>query len=264
MRILYFGDIVGKPGRRAVISALPQLREEFSPDFVFGNVENLAHGLGITPESIQELLNAGFDGMTSGNHIYDKEPGFACLKDPSIPLVRPLNYEKDGMGRGFVEISFQSRKLLVVNLMGTVFMHEEYANPFVLLDELLQKYKDERLAGIILDFHAEATSEKRAMGFFADGRVSAVVGTHTHVQTNDAQILPGGTAYISDMGMSGVRDSIIGASKVGLIDNYVKGEKFRYRIAEDGTCDISFVIIDIDAETQKATSITNFVREVTA
>jgi metallophosphoesterase (TIGR00282 family) len=255
MRILFFGDIVAKPGREAVIRALPQLRETHAPDFVIGNVENLAHGTGITPKSIQELMKAGFSAMTGGNHIYDKEAGFEVLNDPNIPIVRPANFEYEGIGRGILELSYQSRKLLIINLMGTVFFQTPYGHPFTTLTQILEKYKNERLAGIFLDFHAEATSEKRGMGFFADGKVSAVVGTHTHVQTNDAQILEKGTAYLTDAGMCGTTNSIIGATIESSLGSMLSGEKFKYDVEESGPTEICYTVIDIDPTTQKATNI---------
>lgn len=263
MRILFFGDIVAKPGRKAVTTSLPKLREEFAPDFVFGNVENLSHGLGVTPNALQELLEAKFDGFTSGNHIYDKEAVFELFQNASLPLLRPYNMPHEKVpGHNILELQHGSRKLVVVNFMGTAFFQTPYQNPFVQVQEVLEKYKNERLAGILVDFHAEASAEKRALGFYLDGKVSAVLGTHTHVQTNDAQILEHGTAYITDMGMSGTSNSIIGASRAMLEEVYVKGEKFRYEVEEEGPSEVAFVVIDIDPETQKATKIESCKRKI--
>jgi metallophosphoesterase (TIGR00282 family) len=263
MRILFFGDIVAKPGRKAVTTSLPKLREEFTPDFVFGNVENLSHGLGVTPNALQELLDAKFDGFTSGNHIYDKDAVFELFQNSSLPLLRPYNMPHEKVpGHNILELQHGSRKLLIMNFMGTAFFQEPYENPFTKIPEVLEKYKDERLAGIIIDFHAEATAEKRALGFYLDGKVSAVLGTHTHVQTNDAQILENGTAYITDIGMLGTSNSIIGASKSTLEKTYVGGNPFRYEVEEEGPSEIAFVIIDIDPETQKATKIVSHKRPV--
>ena len=246
MKILFFGDIVAKPGREAVIAKLPELREKHAPDFVIGNVENLAHGHGITPPTVQELLDAGFDAMTSGNHIYKKEAGYPLLNDPEVPVVRPENFEQEDIGRGHMTLPFASRKLLIINLMGVAFMKDESTgNPYKALDAVLEQYKDERLAGVLVDFHAEVTSEKRAMGLYADGRASVVVGTHTHVQTNDAEVLEGGTGYLTDAGMCGVTDQLIGASSEVLIPTFVEGEPFRYRVAE-GRREVSYFVADID------------------
>ncbi len=263
MRILFFGDIVAKPGRNAVTESMPKLREEFTPDFVFGNVENLSHGLGVTPKALQELISAGFDGFTSGNHIYDKDAVFEIFQNPATTLLRPVNMPHEKVqGHDVLELPYGSRKLVVTNFMGTVFMKADYENPFTKIQEILDKYKNERLAGIIVDFHAEVTSEKKAFGFYLDGKVSAVVGTHTHVQTNDAQILTNGTAYITDMGMCGNTDSLIGASKSLVVPTFVNGEKFRYQVEENGPAELSFVVIDIDPETQKATAISAYKRPV--
>lgn len=263
MRILFFGDIVAKPGRKAACESIQKLREEFHPDFVFGNVENLSHGLGVTPKALQELIAAGFDGFTSGNHIYDKDAVFEIFQNPNTTLLRPVNMPHENVpGHDVLELPYQSRKLIIINFMGTVFMPTPYENPFIKIQEILDRYKNERLAGIIVDFHAEATSEKKAFGFYLDGKVSAVLGTHTHVQTNDASILQNGTAYITDMGMTGNTDSLIGAAKSTLEATYIKGEKFRYQVEEEGPAEIAFVVIDIDPETQKATSISAHKRAV--
>ncbi len=263
MRILFFGDIVAKPGRKAVTQSLPKLREEFAPDFVFGNVENLSHGLGVTPNALQELIDAKFDGFTSGNHIYDKEAVFELFQNASLPLLRPVNMPHEKVkGHDILELQHGSRKLIVMNFMGNAFFQEPYENPFTKIPEILETYKNERLAGIIIDFHAEATAEKRALGFFLDGKVSAVLGTHTHVQTNDVQILENGTAYITDMGMSGTTNSIIGASKSTLQKTFIEQQPFRYQVEEEGPSEIAFVVIDIDPETQKTTKIVSYKRPV--
>lgn len=258
MRILFFGDIVAKPGRKTIAGVLPSLKKELKPDFIIGNVENLAHGTGITPRTIGELDELGFDAYTSGNHIYKKEPGFPLIESKDVPVLRPANFEGagEGIGSGVWELPFQSRKLLIVNLMGTVFMKEEGTNPFHALENILEDYKDERLAGIFVDFHAEATSEKYAMGLYFDGKVSAVVGTHTHVQTNDARIFEEGTGFVADAGMCGITDSLIGVSKSVIKNNFVDEEDFSYEAAEDGLHEASYVVIDIDPETQKCTGIT--------
>ena len=202
MIILAIGDVIGKPGRRAVSNLLPELRATYHTDLVVVNAENAAGGLGTTPSTAQELLDAGADILTSGNHIWTHKEILPYL-DSDMPILRPLNYPPDVPGRGYIV-----NQALVVNLIGRTFM-TNYDCPFRAMDQLLDGLKN-RPPVVIVDFHAEATSEKMAMGRYLDGRVSAVLGTHTHVGTIDAQILPGGTAYVTDIGMTGPVDSIIG------------------------------------------------------
>ncbi len=220
MKILFFGDIMGKAGREALAAALPKLKKKYEPDFVIANGENLAHGLGITRRTFKELMDFGVDAVTGGNHIFSKEDGLSLLKDDRKMIIRPLNYPEKTVGRGFLILQAGIKRLLLINLNGRVFMKEDLNDPFAEVEALLESYGlgkeafdegKERVDGILVDFHAEATSEKKAMGYFLDGRVSGVLGTHTHVQTNDDRILNGGTAYVSDAGMVGVEDSVIGA-----------------------------------------------------
>jgi 2',3'-cyclic-nucleotide 2'-phosphodiesterase len=212
LRCMVIGDIIGKPGRQAVTHALPELRRELDLDMVIANGENLAAGAGLTPSLSEELLGNGVDVITSGNHIWDKREVYDYL-DSDRPVLRPMNYPDDAPGRGWlVHVLPDGAQVAVMNAMGRVFMNQ-LDSPFSAMDALLDGAAEPLPPVRILDFHCEITSEKNAMGWVLDGRVTAVVGTHTHVPTADAQILPGGTGYITDIGMTGDYDSVIGMDK---------------------------------------------------
>jgi len=213
MRLLFCGDVVGRAGRRLLLERLPGLRRDLRLDAVIVNGENAAGGFGITPAICREFYEAGCDVITTGNHVFDQRELIGYL-DGDPRLLRPLNMMRGTPGRGSVELQLDSgRRLLVLQLMGRLFMGA-YDDPFRALEAVLARYPlGAGVQAIVLDLHAEATSEKMALGHVADGRVSLVAGTHTHVPTADAQILPGGTAYISDVGMTGDYDSVIGMNK---------------------------------------------------
>ncbi len=206
-RILFIGDIVGRVGRRAVKKVLPTLKKKYQPHLVIANGENLAGGYGLTDKTAEEMFQAGVDLLTSGNHIWDKKESIGYIEKEDR-IIRPLNYPPGVPGRGLAIVTAGSDQVAVVNLAGRVFMNHLDC-PFRTIEAHLEQLKD-KTPIIIVDFHAEATSEKLAMGFFLDGKVSAVLGTHTHVQTADERILPGGTAYITDAGMCGALNSVIG------------------------------------------------------
>lgn len=252
MKILFIGDVMGRPGREAVARMLPTLKEEYTPDFVIANGENLAHGAGITKKVVDEILAVGVDAITSGNHMFDKKEAAAFLDEKQVPLIRPLNFAEDMPGHGFIVLERGGKRIVIVNLIGTLFMGEAYRNPFLVVDAFLKERADENSV-IIVDFHAETTSEKRAFGFYLDGRVSAVLGTHTHVPTADACILEKGTAYITDVGMTGTTQSVIGMERDAVIRAFC-GEQARPDIAE-GEVAVDAVILDIDDATGLAQSI---------
>lgn len=255
IKIIFLGDIFGKIGRKGVIKYLPELKKEYNPDFIIANAENLAHGHGITRNSLQEMLNAGINFFTSGNHIMDKPDGEFILAEKDAPIIRPANYLKEMPGQGEKIFNIGEKKLLMINLMGRVFFQENYKNPFKIMDELLEKYKNEPISGIIVDFHAEATSEKVALGYFLDGRVSAIIGTHTHIQTADEKVLPNGSAYISDVGMIGAKESVIGLDKDEVVQNFINEAGMSADIPETGICLINGVYLEIDSSTKKAVKI---------
>lgn len=209
IRILFIGDIVGRTGRKAVKDLLPGLVSSEKPDVIVANCENLAHGFGITRDSIEEMTRVGISCFTSGNHIFDKKEAVTVLED--LPYVlRPLNYPPEVPGNGFYTIKLpESRKLTVVNLLGRAFMPLSDC-PFRAMDRFLEAQDTDM---VLVDFHGEATAEKAAFASAFDGKVAAVVGTHTHVQTADERVLPGGTAFLTDAGMTGAIDSVIGVEK---------------------------------------------------
>lgn len=255
LRILFIGDIIGSPGRSAVKKALPEMNQQYNPNLIIANGENLAGGLGITPDTAKEVINFGVDLLTTGNHIWDKKEIIEYI-DSDERIIRPANYPKGAPGKGFTIIKrtfFQQEiSIAVINLSGRVFM-ESLDNPFTVINELLPLLQ-EKTKIIILDFHAEATSEKIAMGRYLDGKVSAVICTHTHVQTADETIFPGGTAYITDVGMTGPIDSVIGTKKELVIKKFLTQMPVRFDVPS-GDVLLCAVIVDIDPITGHAINI---------
>ncbi len=252
MRILMVGDVVGKRGREATLELVPVLRAEHSVDFVIVNAENAAGGIGITPDIVEALLQrAKIQVLTLGNHAWGKREIYSTL-DSEPRLLRPANYPPGAPGRGYGLYNSQAGLVGVVALQGRTFM-EQVDDPFraadVILEELLQKTQV-----IVIDFHAEATSEKQAFAWYVGGRASAVIGTHTHVQTADERILPNGTAYLSDVGMTGPMDSIIGMRRDIVIPKFVTGLPARFEVS-DGAAQLCAVLIDVDVATGRARSI---------
>ena len=263
-RILFIGDIFGQPGRRAVKEALPRLVEEYSPSLILANGENAAAGFGITPPLVEELLGAGIAVLTSGNHIWDKKEILPYLADHADGrLLRPANYPSGpGQAPGHGLYLGRTRAGIgyaVMNLQGRVFM-PSIDCPFRTVDSLLAEIPAD-VKVRILDMHAEATSEKIAMGWYLDGRVTAVLGTHTHVPTADETVLPGGTAYITDLGMTGPYDSVIGLDKESIIQKFRNQLPARFEVAK-GDVRLSAVLIEADVETGRASSIQRIVRQV--
>ena len=255
MKVILIGDVVGKPGRRALLANLKQLKVQHEAEFVVANVENAAEGAGVVPKIGDEILSAGVDVMTSGNHIYDKREVIAYIENQPR-LLRPANYAPETPGRGVWVGSTQSgTPVAVINLQGRVFMAPSDC-PFRTADRLIGEVSS-RARIILVDHHAEATSEKQALGRYLDGRVSAVVGTHTHVQTADEQILKGGTAYITDLGMSGPYDSVIGVQSDLIIGRFLRGMPTRFETATEGA-KVCGVVVEIDERNGKATQIERF------
>ncbi len=252
MKVLFIGDIVGKPGRQAVAALLPGLRKRYGITLTVANAENAAGGFGITPSVGEELFDLGIDLLTSGNHIWDKkevEPYIAVERR----LLRPANYPGEASGSGVTLWERGGCRIGVVNLQGRVFM-PTIDCPFKVGEHHIALLR-QATALIIVDFHGEATSEKQAFARYMDGRVSAVIGTHTHVQTADEQILPAGTAYISDVGMTGPTDSVIGMDPSDVIRRFVTQIPTKFQVAK-GTPVLSAVVLDLDEETGKARAIT--------
>lgn len=226
LNILFIGDIVGKTGRIALKKFVPLIKKNFRINFVIANIENAAHGNGITEKIYNEIVNCGANCLTGGNHIWDKKEVLRWI-DTKENILRPLNYPDTVPGRGFAKFNIYGIELYVLNLMGRVFMNPLDC-PFRKLDEVLKKIK----LPVVVDFHAEATSEKIAFGLYADGRVSAVIGTHTHIQTSDNIILPKGTGYITDVGMTGSFDSVIGGEKEPIINRFLTGIPYPFEPAK--------------------------------
>ncbi len=248
---LFLGDIIGRPGRRALNRYLPTLLNRYSPSLVIANGENSAGGIGITEKVGKELL-AQVDVLTSGNHIWDKREAIPYLKKEPR-LVRPANYPPDSPGKGtYIFKEDGGKKMAILNLQGRVFM-EPLDCPFRKADEEIKALK-EITPVIIVDFHAEATSEKQALGWYLDGKVSAVVGTHTHVATADERILPKGTAVISDVGMVGAYNSVIGLRKDQSIMRFLTGRPQRFEPSKEGVL-FSALFVEINSKTGKALSI---------
>ena len=245
--ILAIGDIVGKPGRRAVYELLPDLRQRLNLHLVIANGENAAGGFGLTPGTAEALLDSGVDVITSGNHIWAQKDIIQVLESDA-PVLRPLNYPPGVPGRGYLAM----KGVLVVNLIGTTFMNS-YDSPFRAIDNLLAELK-KRPKITVIDFHAEATSEKVALGRYLDGRVTAVLGTHTHVGTVDTQLLPGGTAYVTDIGMTGPDDSVIGDDADAVIQRFLTMMPHHLSVGR-GRPILGAVLVEADLETGRANSI---------
>ncbi|MFA5010423.1 MAG: TIGR00282 family metallophosphoesterase [Ignavibacteria bacterium] len=253
VRILFIGDVIGVPGFNMVKLVLPGLIEKEKIDFVIANGENISEGMGILKRDADTLLTLPINVLTGGNHTLDKIQSHKFI-DESKNILRPLNYPKGvyGNGYGVFKASNKDVNIAVVNLIGRVFM-KPLDCPFRAFDRLYEKIKEEAKV-IFVDFHGEATSEKIAFGWYADGRASVVVGTHTHVQTADSRVLPKGTAYITDVGMTGPYESVIGMKADASIRRYIFGTPHKHEVA-DGDVRFAGIIADIDSETGKANSI---------
>jgi hypothetical protein len=255
MKILTIGDIVGRPGRQIVHKLLGSLREQYGIDMVIANGENAAGGFGLSVSTANELFKANVDVLTSGNHIWAQKDILPCLDDADIPILRPLNYPPGAPGRGWLITG----KVMVVNIIGRTFMNDNDC-PFRAMDALLAETRP-RPPIIIVDFHAEATSEKVAMGRYLDGRVSAVLGTHTHVGTIDSQILPGGTAYVTDIGMTGPSDSIIGDDVENVIKRFLTQMPYHLSVGK-GKPMLNAILVEVNAKSGLALSIERITREI--
>lgn len=252
MRILMLGDIVGRPGRECVKALLPDLKRQYKIDVTVANGENLASGAGFTEKTALEMFSCGIDILTMGNHVWDKRESMEYLAREKR-IVRPLNYPPGAPGQGYTVFDAGKEKLAVLNLSGRVYM-PALDCPFRVADQAINRLL-ETTPLILVDFHAEATSEKIAMGRFLDGRASVVLGTHTHVQTADERILPGGTAYITDVGMTGPYESILGVEPGLIIRKFTTQLPVRFEVAKDPVCQLNGVVVEVNSETGRARSI---------
>ena len=249
------GDVIGGGGRKVLAGVLPRLKDELSLDFVTVQGENIAGGAGMTRRTVEELLQAGADVVTSGNHVWDQKEFVEQIDDPALSVLKPLNYPVSTPGRGYLDTG----TVAVINLIGRVFVGE-FDSPFTRVDELLSTGFGEGRP-VIFDFHAEASSEKAAMGWHLDGRVSAVCGTHTHVPTADARVLPGGTAFVTDLGMVGAFDSAIGVEIDDVLKRFLTSMPAKFRPVETGLFKFNSVMIETDEGTHLAKSIVRVDRE---
>lgn len=243
IKLIFLGDIVSFIGREGVKKILPQLREKYSPDFIIANCENVSHGKGISKEHFHDLQRAGIDFFTSGNHIYQRKESLEIL-DSEDTIVRPANYPQEGPGVGYRRISIGNNSLIVLNLQGQVFMHEHIACPFRTFDELEKEFTEDDI--IFVDMHAEATSEKVALSKYLNGRVAAIVGTHTHIQTADDQISSEGTAYITDVGGCYAQNSVIGVEVDVVIQKFLSQQPAHFTFPKAGNCIINGVYFELE------------------
>ena len=251
LKVAMFGDVIGRPGRVRALSVIARLKATGAVDFVVVNGENAAGGMGLTPEVAREMLDGGVDVITTGNHVWNKRE-MADYLDKEDRVLRPANYPSQVPGRGWTVVSCQSVRIAVLNLQGRVFM-QPIDCPFVRGRQAVDEIGSSADI-IVADFHAEATSEKQALGIYLDGAVAAVVGTHTHVQTADERVLPGGTAFITDLGMCGPVDSVIGMDADTVIPRFITALPSRFAVAK-GPVIVSGVIIEADHSTGKARGI---------
>lgn len=254
MKILAIGDVCGSIGCNKLMRVLPALKKEYNVDFTVVNGENSADGNGISPESAADIFAAGADVITGGNHTLRRRDIHSLL-DEKERILRPDNLPKCEYGSGYCLVDLGYCSVAVINLSGNIYLERlEASNPFIAVDGLIERAKEDGASVILVDFHAEATSEKRAMGFYLDGKVSAMFGTHTHVQTNDAQVLNFGTAYVTDLGMTGPADSVLGVETSIIIDRLRNHSTGKFMLAE-GKCCLEGALITVDRITGKATDI---------
>lgn len=248
INILFFGDVIGRPGRNALKKHLPHLKEKYQAKYVIANGENGSGGIGLTPDSANEIFDAGVDVITSGNHIWQHKEIFEYINQ-NERLIRPINFPQSAPGRGYVILE---DKLAIINVIGRVFMPPVDC-PFIACSQLIEEIKD-KTELMVVDFHAEATAEKQSLAWYLDGKVSAVIGTHTHIQTADERILPGGTGYITDVGMVGPLHSIIGIKIEPVITRFLTGIPQRYDVAT-GKVIINAIFLSLNPKTGKAEKI---------
>lgn len=268
--ILLFGDIVGKIGRKALLTKLPELKNRFKADLTIANVENLAHGRGITAKTLEEMVEGGVDAFTSGHHVWENQQGAPLLSSAnwSQRLIRPANVDPNLQGRGTMTLKIKEASITFVNLQGRLFMPQEASSPFLAFDRIWNDIcrmdahspEDGRCPIVIVDLHAETTSEKIAFGQYVDGRAKLVYGTHTHVPTNDVKILSGGTGYCTDIGMVGLFDSVIGFEKNSSIKRFLDLSEASYELLDKGKSEVNGLALTINLDTKQVLAL-NQIRE---
>jgi len=244
MKILFLGDIVGKRGRKVCEKLLPKLKEDAKIDLVLANAENIAHGKGATKATIEEALSYGIDHFTGGNHIFWRKEFVHDIE--KLPVLRPANYPPETPGRGYAILDLGKQgRILLINLLGRTFIESSASCPFREADRILEEFRGEKLTAVVVDIHGEATSEKVALGWYLDGRVTAVVGTHTHVPTADTWVLPQGTAYVTDSGMVGPQHSVLGVEPSIIISKFLTASPQRFEWVERGPAVFNSVLIEV-------------------
>ena len=271
MKILFFGDVFGRIGRNGLIKVLPTLKKQWRPDLIIANVDNLAHGKGVTIKTLQQLMAAGVSCFTSGDHFWSKKEGLKKIVQAKIPVVRPANFPARMAGARYLVFKHKNKKILLLNLMGRTFSKyqdekgkSKLANPFIAADKIIKQFRSIKIK--LIDFHAEATSEKVSLGYYLDGRASAVLGSHTHIPTADEKILNKGTAYITDLGMVGPKDSVIGVTKEIILDRFLHNiftGSINMQIPETGPAVINGVYLELDDKTGRANKIKRINLETT-
>lgn len=257
-KLIFFGDVVGKIGRKALAKKLPELKTRFQPDLTIANAENLAHGKGATENTLKELLDAGVDAFTSGHHIWGNPQGLPLLADNdwSKKLIRPANVDPSLPGKGSMRLTVKGKEVVVINLQGQLFVPREASSPFLTFDRFWKEIEvQEPKPLVIVDLHAEATSEKMAFAHYVDGRANLVYGTHTHVPTADVKILPKGTGYCTDIGMVGLYDSVIGFEKNSSVKRFLGETQAAYELLNNGPVEINGLVTTFDFDTHRVLNL---------
>jgi len=255
MKILFFGDIVGKIGRSAIKKKINEIKKTYKPDLILANGENLAHGTGFTKKTVLEMQQAGIDCLTMGNHVWDNKQGVKDLKTTNMPIILPANMEQEAPGKIWQTFKIKKLKIAVFNLLGEVFINKETTSLFKTADAVLEELNKEEPDVIIVDLHAETTSEKQALWYYLDGRVNAVVGTHTHVATANPRVSKKGTALVEDVGFVGAEDAVLGARKENILRRFLNNEKLSIDPPEKGKAIINAVLITVDDKPKKTKTI---------
>ncbi|MDD5437661.1 MAG: TIGR00282 family metallophosphoesterase [Patescibacteria group bacterium] len=264
INLMFFGDVVGKIGRKALAKQLPVLKEQFKPDLTVANVENLAHGRGLTETTMKEIVEAGIDAFTSGHHVWENPQGIPILNDEnwSKKLIRPANVDPKLAGQGIMRLKIKGQEIVIINLQGQLFVPQETSSPFLAFDRFWQEISAQNPKPlVVVDLHAEATSEKMAFANYVDGRANLVFGTHTHVPTADAKILPKGTGYCTDLGMVGLHDSVIGFEKNSSIKRFLGETQSAYELQNNGPAEINGLVAAFNLDTMSIISLTK-IREI--
>ncbi|EKD48258.1 MAG: hypothetical protein ACD_65C00043G0001 [uncultured bacterium] len=263
MKVIFIGDIVGRPGRDATKKLLPKLKKDYKPDFIIANGENVSGGKGISSDHLDDLHKAGIDFFTSGNHIWQQKDILTRMDERDPLVIRPANFPPMNPGKGWrILQTALLKRLLVINLQGRVFMHKDYDCPFRIVDKILMETAHEHLDGVFVDFHAEATSEKVSLGHYLDGRVSMVVGTHTHVPTADARIMPKGTGYLTDVGMVGLKESAIGVDKDPIIKSFISQMPVKHEITNSGPASFAAIYFETGGKEGNTKKVEQILLEV--